>query len=271
MGEYITDIKKIQQLNLEMMKEFDCFCRKNNIKYYLAGGTLLGAIRHKGFIPWDDDVDIMMLRKDYDKLLALRTQIIRENSDRQIVSVRDNTFARDYARYIRTDYSKIENFVEEDDCPYMGMDILPIVFVPSNNFLYWLHVKFYYIFRMLMSVATSQGDTGSTKLKKIIRNILRPFTKVLGKYRIAHLCEKIGSLYNNKCKKSIAAMCGMAGLKERWLYSECKEQIELQFEDTIFFAPLNYDIHLKNIYGDYMKLPPKDKRVTHGIKIKKCV
>lgn len=66
-------------------------------------------------------------------------------------------------------------------------------------------------------------------------------------------------------------MCGMAGLKERWMYNDCVEQIELEFEDSVFLAPRNYDIHLKNIYGDYMKLPPENKRITHGIKIKKCI
>lgn len=269
MEEYITDIKQIQSLNLEMMKEFDCFCRKNSIKYYLAGGTLLGAVRHKGFIPWDDDVDIMMLRKDYEKLLSLKSKLKKDNPERQLVSVRDKTFARDYARYIRKDYYKIEDFVEEDDCPYLGMDILPIVFVPQNSFLYWLHVKFYYIFRTLMSVAASQANTGSTKMKRLVRNSLRPIAKLIGKYRIAKWCEKIGSLYHKRCKKCIAAMCGMAGLKERWMYNDCVEQIELEFEDSVFLAPRNYDIHLKNIYGDYMKLPPENKRITHGIKIKK--
>lgn len=269
MEEYIVDIKQIQKLNLEMMKEFDKFCRENKIKYYLAGGTLLGAVRHKGFIPWDDDVDIMMLRKDYDKLIALKSKIKNENPERQLVSVRDKTFARDYARYIRKDYSKIENHVEENDCPYLGMDIFPILFVPTIDFLYWLHVKFYYIFRVLMSIATSKANTGTTKCRRIIRNILRPLTQMIGKYRIARWCETIGGIYHKFCKQSVAAMSGAAGLKERWKYSDCKEQIELNFEDTQFWAPLNYDIHLKTLYGDYMKLPPEDKRITHGIRIKK--
>ena len=269
MEEYINDIKKIQKLNLEMMKEFDHFCKKNGIKYYLAGGTLLGAVRHKGFIPWDDDVDIMMLWNDYEKLISLKEKLVDEYPMRQLVSVFDHTFARDYARYIRKDYSKIEDFVEEDDCPFLGMDILPIVFVPKTDWLYCLHVKFYYIFRTLMSVATSKRGTGSTKKKQTVRNLLRPLAKVIGKFRLASICVKVGGIYNLSCNKCIAAMCGMAKLKERWNYAECKEQIEVEFEDTHFSAPKNYDIHLKNIYGDYMKLPPKEQRVTHGIKIKK--
>ncbi|WP_104802490.1 LicD family protein [Blautia marasmi] len=269
MEEYITDIKTIQALNLELMIEFDQFCREKKISYYLGGGTLIGAVRHKGFIPWDDDTDIMMLRKDYEKLLSLKDEFENKTSHRQIVSIRDKTFARDYARYIRKDYHKEEAYVVDDDCPYVGMDIFPIVFVPDTKIVYLLYEKIYYFFRVLMSAATSKTNSGLSRNKKVFKNLIRPLAKVIGKFRLAYLCEKIGMLFDSRRHKYVAAVSGMAGTKERWLYRDCKEKIELQFEENLFWAPANYDIYLRNIYGGYMELPPEKDRKTHSIRVRK--
>lgn len=267
--DYITDVKIIQKLNLDLMCEFDEFCRENKIKYNLGGGTLIGAVRHKGFIPWDDDVDIMMMRKDYERLLSLRDKMRNKYPLRQIVSIRDKTFARDYARYIRKDYYKEEMIVDLDDCPYIGLDIFPIVFVPKNKILYLAHYYLYYFFRVMMVAATSQYNTGTSKRTQTFKNIIRPVVKKIGKFKIAFLCEKIGMMTDRTCKTCVAAISGMAGKKEKWLYKECKAQMQFKFEDQYFWGPRNFDIYLKNIYGDYMKLPPEDQRKVHGMKIKK--
>ena len=104
---------------------------KNNIEYVLGGGSLLGAVRHKGFIPWDDDADVMMMRDQYERFLDLAyEQGVGEN--RKVVSTRDKSFARNYARYVRTDYRKDEEQFVSDDCPWVGIDVFPIDYVSSD-------------------------------------------------------------------------------------------------------------------------------------------
>ena len=100
----LLSLKEMQQVYLELLKEFDALCREHDLRYDLAGGSLLGAVRHGGFIPWDDDIDVCMPRPDFRRLLDLKAQgKLSLAKDRDVISHRDKTMARHFGRYVRHD------------------------------------------------------------------------------------------------------------------------------------------------------------------------
>lgn len=260
-------LKELQKLTLDLIIEFDAFCQKNDIKYVLGGGSMLGAIRHKGFIPWDDDMDVMMLREEYDKLLKAAEKAAKEPSDsegglkidRRFISPYDHTFARNFARYVRCDYTKHEEGFEEDDCPWIGIDIFPIDFVPGDD-RFKKQMKQVRFWRKMLLFSLTVPNSGKSKAKKIAKNIIRPFTKLIGSYNMALKMDKIAMKYADGDRTYIAAVCGMYGDRERWKLEEYLPQVRVPFEGVLLPVPKNYDIYLSNLYHDYMQLPPEDKR-----------
>ena len=252
------ELREIQLKVLDLMVEFDALCSEYGIDYRISGGTLLGAIRHKGFIPWDDDIDVMMLREEYDKFLGRAGQM-KLPPERRIVSQNDKSFPRNFARYIRTDYVKHEDMFEADDCPWLGMDIFPVDFVPNDN-RYDKQVKQMVFLRKLLLTSVTEKGTGKTKGKAIAKNLLRPIAKAVGSYRIARKMDKIQRKYNGKETEYIASIAGVYVKGERWKYEDYVPATRVEFEGHQFHAPANYEIYLTNMFGEYMQLPPEDKR-----------
>lgn len=252
------ELREVQLKVFEALKEFDAICRENNIDYRISGGTLLGAIRHKGFIPWDDDADVMMLREEYDKLLSLKEKLnLPEN--RELISLKDRTFPRNFARYVRKDYIKQESMFEEDDCPWIGVDIFPVDFVPNDK-RYEKQVSQVVFLRKLLLTGVTKKGTGKTKGKTIIKDIMRPFAKMMGSFRIAQKMEKIERRYNGIEKDYVASIAGVYIKGERWKHEDYLPSTEVEFENFMLKAPANYVTYLTNMFGDYMQLPPEDKR-----------
>ena len=129
----LLNLNEIQQVYLELLGEFDAVCRHHGLRYDLCGGSMLGAVRHKGYIPWDNDIDLSMPRPDYERLLALKLEgKLQMSAHRDLVSDRDETFPRHFARFVRHDVKRVADMAEEWDCPYIGIDIFPLDAVPDN-------------------------------------------------------------------------------------------------------------------------------------------
>ena len=123
-GKRYLSLEETQAACFEMLVELDAIFRKNGLRYDLCGGTLLGAVRHKGFIPWDDDIDIAMPRPDYERFIELVTSgAIALPEQRQLLSSRDGSLMRHYARYVRSDIMRDAAYATDDDCPYISLDI----------------------------------------------------------------------------------------------------------------------------------------------------
>ena len=257
--EYLT-LRQLQEVSFELLRDFDAFCESHGIEYVLCGGSMLGAARHKGFIPWDDDVDVMLLREEYEKLLALKPEV-QQLGQRDLLSARDRTFARDFARFVRTDYGKVEEGTRDDDCPYVGIDIFAIDYLPESDEEFAAQVRDRNKYRQLLLTCASPFNTGSTFAKRWVRNILRPFANAYGKYRIAEAAEAVCMRYNQGPRKDIGIVCGEYGTRERWPLSSFHPVQRIPFEDALMPAPADYDTYLSAIYGrNYMEVPPKDKQ-----------
>lgn len=246
-------VKKIQNVVFSILCDIDEFCRENNITYYLSGGSCLGAVRHKGFIPWDDDADLMMPRKDYIRFIKLFN---KKCSDKYSVGslYTDPEWQRQYARvWDNSTVWKSKNLNDKE----MGIfiDIFPIDGLPSNKYLR----KFFYaktkIYNALgnASVKTMYLEKEKFRaLKKIAGFLVKP----LGARYFAVKMDNAAKKYKfEKCRYVGVSMAAHYGERETILREYMEKPAYLQFEGKSLPVPVGYETYLSNLYGDYMQIP----------------
>ncbi len=258
-------LRDTQIVYLELMRELDAVCRDNGLRYDLAGGSLLGAVRHKGFIPWDNDIDINMPRPDYEKLLRMAQDgTLKLPPHRQVVMDRDRTFPRHYARYVRHDVLRVPEMAEQWDCPYIGIDIFPIDGLPQDDGAF--HRQVWQVSQLRRFLLTSVERPNTSRRGKVaakVKNLYRPILRKIGPYRMAAALDAACARVDYDTAEFVGGISGMYGLRERWRKSDMLPQIQVEFEGMRLPAYANYDIYLSNLYGDYRKLPPVEKQVPH--------
>ena len=251
------NMEELKKIELEILQEVHNFCEIHQLRYFLWGGTLLGAIRHGGFIPWDDDVDIAMLRDDYEKFLN------EFNSAEYGISecYGDDRHPYWHAKVYKKDTEKIESIYYSKGYS-IGVDI--DVFVLDSYADYnevmktaeWRakQIKWYWISLIPKTTKSLKGKFAGF----VARNIFR------------YTANRTACAINNKAKGFGRNGDGIM------LYADCnlKQPLKLErswfenrvltrFEDTAFYVPCNYDSLLRACYGDYMTPPPKEKQVAH--------
>lgn len=250
-GEY--DIKDVQATMLAIMTEIDKFCQKYKLHYVLDGGTMLGAIRHKGFIPWDDDLDIIMLREDYDFFVD---NFNRECPKKYKFECYENTKEYPYnfgkVRDITTIY--MEDFTSKLSISHgIYVDVFPMDYVDVNNLKDLQHR------RKLISHAT---QLRYAKLKLIKRMRYYPFL-IVGLDTINGYITKQLKYYEQQKGLWVQKLCHCtieAKEKPPVNISMFYDVIRVPFENREFNVPKEYDLYLTQRYGNYMQLPPEEKR-----------
>lgn len=256
------NLKKLQNKELEILKFFDDFCKKNNLEYYLAYGTLLGAIRHKGFIPWDDDIDLHMKGKDYLKLIEL----LKENTDKKYFF---QSLETEENYYLLWNKIRMNNtiFIEkgwEDNDIHKGisLDIFPLIEYPENEKDKKKIDKIFKISKLLidcnMKINKDYHTYGMNG--KILSHIFRLIPK---KIRNKKIIKNIKYLCNYQ-SNSPYLFTTIRGTSKKITKKEFEKTKEVPFETEKFIAPIGYDQYLKEVYGDYMKLPDESDRIGHG-------
>lgn len=236
---------RIHQLKmLEMLKFVDKICSDNNIPYWLASGTLLGAVRHEGFIPWDDDVDIEMLGKDYDRFV----DIVRKMPDCQYVMQThktDSAYLYQFGK-LRDRFSKIDEIYNAKDYRFKGVyiDLFPMDAAP--RYCVWRAGNFF-ICRCL-----NTNKYNNARIRKVLRKIL---------YAIFRVSKWMVKVVPNKSQK-IQHRYGSVFYHE-YDIADIIPVKKLKFEGYSFSVPNNYSEYLRYRYGDYMKLPDLDSLQGH--------
>lgn len=265
-------LKDLQSIELDILISFTNFCNSKGYKYFLCGGTLIGALRHKGFIPWDDDIDIMMPRDDYTKALK---EYYHEFYKVDSVSINEQSHVR-YARVcdsrtlLRTNQK--EKYMESVFIDVFPMDGLPNSDIGRKLLIYLqqvliaCHLASVLKFGKSNRYADRDGGTANwrSKLRTIFKCALisllghtEPSTWGIFMNKIA-MMEK----YDNHEYVGVT-ISGPHGTKEIMKATYFSDRVKLDFEGHCFYAPVGYDQYLRQLYGDYMKMPQVSKRRSH--------
>ncbi len=246
---------KLKKIELEILDHFVYFCKQNNLTYYLTYGTLLGAIRHKGFIPWDDDIDVAMPPKDYQKFLELYS---KDKQDKYLLQYVNNE------KYYHTIFAKIRKnntCMVEKEWQYIkihkgiNIDIFPLFPYPNDK----KDAKKLIFNLKLSQLLLSKNNKTSSIKNKILFFILRFIPrKITNKWVIKMLDKALNYNKPFSCYKTDELKDPV--VKTDWF----KETMELPFEDRKYTVPKNYDEILKTMYGDYMTPPKEEDRIGHG-------
>lgn len=272
---YITEDERLSLQNclLKMLKDIDFVCKKYNLTYMLGGGTALGAVRHQGFIPWDDDLDINMPRDDYDRLLGVMEKELGDYYD----------FSYPQSSHVEYPFLKIykkgTRFVELlDDMEYDGIwiDVFPVEFAPDNKVKRFFKgiISDFLIFGLSSSLMIANKNNKLTKamfLKDWRRKIRYYLAIMLGKILFFWSYKKVINFSDwfvrgSKDSSIVTVPTGRAHYLGECLPINVVFPIrKIKFCDMDANVYNNVEIYLRKLYGNYMKIPPEDKREKHYI------
>lgn len=262
------DISELHAVQLELLKEFDRVCKENDIHYFLAQGTLIGAIRHKGFVPWDDDIDVIIPYEDFGKLQSYGQDIWAEGYFLQFKEV-DPEYNKCYMRLRRSDTTLIiDNDQEQDINHGIAIDIYPLIHLADKKFdrtVQYLNTMFY----MLLQEDHIPKNHGF--VFKIGAAIILPLIPKSKKKTVKQKLMKKITKFNSQPTKQCYVIDGSLRTMKQTLHtSDFEKTISVPFEDAVFYAPVGYDRYLTERYGKYMELPPEDQqgvKLEHFVKI----
>lgn len=262
----LDEIKKIE---LEILTAFADFCESHNLKYYLGYGTLLGAVRHKGFIPWDDDIDILMPRPYYNKFLELTGyNPIKENLETRMYRSCTHPNIYPFAKVIDNNTIVYENGKAKKNITGLWIDIFPLDGYPKDDMEAAQRVfnKYKKLRNWLDLAVTNPFYIRQNLLKKVIKVFFVPFVKMYGIKRFCKKIDKNSKIYSWETSEYVSDMTWGDRPDIFIKKIDLEPAVELDFEGRKFKAPHCYEQHLQVLYGDYMKLPPEEERLPHGFK-----
>lgn len=252
-----AELKKIEN---SLLKKVSKICSENNLKMYLGGGTLLGAVRHGGFIPWDDDIDVMMERTDYEKLL----KILEAEPGIELLTYKNTKdYYYAFAKVVDSRTRLIEPENREIKSLGVYIDIFPIDYLPEEEKSVKKLFKRRVRYQKLLNMKTSAKPFKTSPIKAAGKMMILMATAGISPNKLA---SKIDGLYQqfSSGKKQVAALSGVYREKEIMPADYLKNPVKVKFEDGEYQAPGGYHEYLVKHYGeDYMELPPKAKQKKH--------
>ena len=255
---------KIQELELEILKVAIDYFDKNNLKYFLCGGSLLGAVRHKGFIPWDDDIDVGMLREDYNKLIELAKKDSKINENIEICTHELGTANYPISKIANKKIKVLKAHSVDDK--YLFVDIIPFDIMPATEEETVKICKKGKHYHKLVNLYNIDKDYLKEKEKNSFKRfLLGLFKKTINIDKVIKKSTRLGTSIKEKTGYSGCIVWGY-GPGER-IKDEDFDTEYFEFEGLRVKGLKGYDKYLKGLYKNYMELPPEDKRKYHEIKI----
>lgn len=253
-----------KQLLFQLLCVLADFCDKHNLKYYLCGGTLLGAVRHKDFIPWDDDLDVMMPRPDFQRLYKI-VQNESIGGNYIFVDYRQGKSIFPFGKIIDKNITVRCRCNTADE--NLWLDIFPIDGIPEDERESEKLLKQAQFYKSMLSASVSVFFKGSTKLKSILKTPKLIFAHAVGH---DYWCKKLNTLCNlYEFEKSdyVGGIAWSCGAGERMKKEEFLQSVEVEFHGQSFHAPACWHTYLQGLYGDYMTLPPMKQRYGHMMSV----
>lgn len=254
-------LRKMQLTQLDMLVEFDRVCRKYNIKYIIGSGTLLGAVRHKGFIPWDDDADVEMLREDYEKFKRISNDL---DEDICYFQCHDNEieYLWGYGKLRHTNTVCVRGGQERAKWRTgIFIDVFPVDDIPKN--IVGQRIQDVCCFFIRKIIYAHIGKDSAKGIKKGIYSILAKIPVERAHRYLKKFISKSNNTSDNNVRVLMFPLMKEQKEDEYWGFSKnfYLERELYEFEGYKLFGPKDYDDYLRKSYGDYMVLPPKDKRI----------
>lgn len=262
------NIDLLHEADLEIVKEVVRICDENGLMYYMLGGTMLGAIRHNGFIPWDDDIDLGLPRKDYEKFLEIAPKLMPKHL--KLVNYKTDPEYHYYiTRILDTETKVVENrFASEKKYTNVSIDVFPLDGTPNNKFIRKIYCTRLMAHRAMSSLANKDLLDVKKKRKwneKLLFEFMRlfPTDKMFNFYNQLNKCDKLLKKYPMSESMFTGNMMGAYKVRELVDTSWYGEDAFYEFDGVKLRGLKEYDKYLTQLYGDYMQLPPEDRRTIH--------
>ena len=257
------ELRELQLLQLKALKETVRICNKHNVKYFMIGGTLIGAVRHKGFIPWDDDIDIAMYRNDYDKFVSVCGDELADGYFMQHYKT-DKDYYSPLTRICINDTYILDKLYEHLKF-HKGLyiDIFPLDNIPNDKKKRVIQKKkIQAVDKLMLYKAFIVWTKGSLRLKLIGKYLLKKLYAPISLKYLHQLREKYMKLYVNEKTEYVCSTASKYGYDKqvirRQIYGEPRL---IEFEDGLFCAPQEVEAYLTHLFGNYMKLPPVEQQL----------
>ncbi len=270
-----NDNEKVQLLTLELLKVYIQICEKYHLRYYFTGGALIGVLRHHGFIPWDDDIDVGMPRKDYEKFLRImQKHPIKGYGICNRYTNSDWHFAM--SQFVDLKSEIIIHLAEKPRKANIWIDVFPLDGLPANKVHHWLRVKNILLHRYLVQIAFIDTQVDAKRNRplpeKMILSLCKaiPFGKLINTDKVMSHMEKILSSSDFYESQYAGNMLGRYREREVVPQKYFGTPVIGSFEGIDVKIPeMSHELQTA-LYGDYMKLPPVESRVAHNVTIVKC-
>ncbi len=270
----MSSLRDLQLKELEMLRFYAEFCEKHNLRYYLLGGTLLGAVRHGGFIPWDDDVDVCMPRGDYNKFLKLANEEFKSPLSVNNYDITPG-YTYSFARISDSTMHVINYSANNPRREEISIDIIPLDALPDSKFkrnIHKLRLSFWWNLNQLAQFDELVNQKRKRSKKgQILVKLASKFKWIGKKINVQHCLTKLNQAlakydYDSDTEEVINFLAAL-GFKEIFPRKSIGNGKLYNFEGESLVGPVDYDTICRIIYGDYMTLPPENERNWHNTEI----
>ena len=256
MREISFDERK--RLQFDLLVKIDAICQNQGLRYYLTAGTLLGSVRHKGYIPWDDDIDITMPRDDYEAFYSYAMNK-NEDADFQLISYRDKSSIYPFFKVVNPRTTVVEHYVDKQYCTGVWVDVFPLDGIHKGDKSPIIYNK---IIANLYGFIVANPNQGTSAYRKAIKRLTTPLFRHINIYALAKKLDDKAKSTPITPDNNVALIVWGYGESEIMPYGFL-DQVNLEFEGRYFKAPKLYEKYLTSIFGNYMQLPPEKDRVPH--------
>lgn len=254
--------EEVKNIQIELLDEFVSVCNELGMYYTLGGGTLLGAIRHKGFIPWDDDIDVLMPRPDYDRLLEYDAKNEKLwSSNVQLCNWKKKNSSCCFIKLIKTNTVVKEKYGTTVN--NIWIDVFPIDGITNETIKQESLFRKVLTLRKIFDIRNAKIGEGKTVFKKCFKCLLIPILRIIPNCFFCSILDKLSQTYNYSDAETVAGILWGYGTQECMRKKDFIQCLEVEFEGKTYNAPLNYNQYLTQLYSNYMELPPEEKRVRH--------
>lgn len=256
-----TKLERIQEIVFRMMCDIDDYCKENNITYYLSGGSCLGAIRHKGFIPWDDDADLMFPREDYERFLEGFEKYFKGKY--KVGSIYNDPTWSQPCSVVWELNNKIEFKKKKYKSKGLMVDILPIDGLPNSSFLRSIYYKKLKVLNVIRNIKLRNGY-GNDEKYIYLKKLLAFFSRFINANQVCKRMNCLARKHPFNASKFAGVSLAVHYWEKETMTQECfSSAILVPFKDRLFPVPVGYDEYLSKLYGNYMVVPDEDSGVRN--------